>query len=263
MDCIDDIRSHAKKATPTVLGTVIKVFLIRTITNATSSESPVMVAGGVDTNRGGRRPATCAFTKDHAKWSVLKWFEEISLDWIELDQDRPSDDSTQALEESLDYTPGWHECREDMLAFLVKWPTDRTTGPMADVIRLQLKQLILVEQRTRYTVKVRHSTHSRDVGDDSDMPSSLLFPNGLRTDEVYGTVEGPNKEAKSWVKFKIEGIIQGGALEEQLATATKSNEVYDITGKIRVRAVSRNPHNYSKVIAGVEEAKETVSLWSR
>jgi hypothetical protein len=24
----------------------------------TSSESPVMVAGGVDTNRGGRRPAT-------------------------------------------------------------------------------------------------------------------------------------------------------------------------------------------------------------
>lgn len=194
---------------------------------------------------------------------MLKWFEEISLDWIELDQDRPSDDSTQALEESLDYTPGWHECREDMLAFLVKWLTDHTTGPMADVIRLQLKQLILVEQRTRYTVEVRPSTHSRDVGDDSDMSSSLLFPNGLRTDEVYGTVEGANKEAKSWVKFKIDGIIQGGALEEQLATATKSNEVYDITGKIRVRAVYRNPHNYSKAIAWVEEAKETVSLWSR
>ncbi|KAI7971025.1 hypothetical protein EIK77_007141 [Talaromyces pinophilus] len=134
---------------------------------------------------------------------------------------------------------------------------------MADVIRLQLKQLILVEQRTRYTVEVRHSTHSRDVGDDSDMSISLLFPNGLRTDEAYDTVEGANKEAKSWVKSKIEGIIQGGALEEQLATATKSNEVYDITGEIRVRAVYRNPHNYSKVIAWVEEAKETVSLWSR
>lgn len=36
-DCIDDIRSHAKKATPTVLGTAIKVFLIRTITNAKST----------------------------------------------------------------------------------------------------------------------------------------------------------------------------------------------------------------------------------
>ena len=150
-----------------------------------------------------------------------------------------------------------------MLAFLLEWLTDRTTSPMADVIRLQLKQLILVEQRARYTVEVRHATHSRDVGDDSDMSSSLLFPNGLGTDEVYDTVEEVNKEAKSWVKFEIEGITEDAEVEWQTTTATKSNEIYDTTGKIRIRAVYRNPHEYGKVIAWVEEAKETVSLWSR
>jgi hypothetical protein len=48
-----------------------------------------------------------------------------------------------------------------MRAFLAEWLTDRTTGPMADIMRLKLKQLILVEQKTQYAVEMEHYTHSR------------------------------------------------------------------------------------------------------
>jgi hypothetical protein len=55
---------------------------------------------------------------------------------------------------------------------------------------------LLFEQKTRYMVKVRPFTHSRDVRDDFDMFSPFL--DRLETCDAYYTIEEADQEAKRW-----------------------------------------------------------------
>lgn len=197
------------------------------------------------------RPASSKGGTREDKDAVCRWSFHYPTEWIHEDRDRPRNKETEALEEESQKSLEWEACRSFMFPFLAEWLTDRTTGPMADVIRLDREELVLFEKKTKYAVK--GLIWSCITTDPADPRGPLVAPYSC------DTIREANQAAKEWVTKLGREFVQDENACARTA-AVKYDEVYDSRGEIRIRAIYRDKEEHCKVVEWVEEIEERIRL---
>lgn len=164
---------------------------------------------------------------------VVKSLDAVSIDWVDQDQERPHRDF---IEEYRTYhSSEWETCYSYINPILTQWLTDRTKGPIGDIIKLRRKRLVLFRQRTQYNVKMEiHDWFTTDPCISDCYPSKVA---------TKSTIEEANKAARGAFRHEL------GRKQD----ARRWDEVYEDDGRVRIRAVFRDMANDAKAIVWVEE----------
>ena len=167
------------------------------------------------------------------KEKITKYLDTVSLEWVAQDQERPQ---LSYIEEfKLSNSWEWIQCSSYIHPILAQWLTDRSRGPMSDIIKLRRRKLVLFKQQRRYCVKM-------EIHEDftTDPRIADCYPAHVAT---KSTIEKANQAAQNALMDEL-----GGKPDARIW-----HEVYEDDGRVRIRAVYKDSANNAKAIAWVEE----------
>ena len=161
---------------------------------------------------------------------VTKFLDAALLDWVDRNKTTSSRlagrvDASDSLE--------WRSCSAYIHLILARWLTDRSQGPIVDIIRLRRRKLVLFKRRRRYCVKMEiYQDFTTDPCIADCYPARVA---------MRSTVEKANEAARKALR---EGF--GGKSDARIW-----NEVYEDDGRARIRY--QDVANSAKAVAWVEE----------